>query len=51
MRDYTNLLLRETDDGLGAIDALDRDLDLVAAVNDIEDKTVLHPEDFGGVRS
>jgi hypothetical protein len=50
IRNPADLLLPETDDGLGPIDVLDRDLDLVAVVNDIEDKAVLHPEVFGSVR-
>jgi len=50
IRNHTDLLLTKTDDGLGAIDALDRDLDLVAVVNDVEDETVLHLEVFGSIR-
>lgn len=49
IRNPIDLLLLKTDDGLGPIDALNRDLDLVAVVNDIEDKTVQNPEVFGGV--
>jgi len=44
-----DLLLLKTDDGLGPIDTLNRDLDLVAVVNDIEDKTVLNPVVFGSI--
>jgi len=49
IRNPMDLLLLKTDDGLGPIDTLNRDLDLVAVVNDIEDKTVLNPVVFGSI--
>ena len=48
IRNPMDLLLLKTDDGL-PIDTLNRDLDLVAVVNDIEDKTVLNPVVFGSI--